>query len=66
MAASVRSISSHGEFESDAKAALRLEWLSRHRVPEDFYRLWDLYWDDLGPLAVVPASVHDMEEVLVR
>ena len=66
MAASARSFSVSIEFEPDAKETLRSEWLSRHRIPEDFDRLWELYWDELGPLAAVPASIHDMEEVLVR
>jgi hypothetical protein len=58
----------HGfpKLESGSRETLRAEWLSRRRIPEDFDRLWELYWDDLGPLAPVPESVHDLEEVLVR
>ncbi len=48
------------------KEALRAAWLSRHRAPEDFDLLWDLYWRGFGPLAAIPTSVHDLEEVLVR
>ena len=66
MAVSARSFVLSAEFEPDAKEALRSEWMERGRIPEDFGRLWRLYWDELGPLAAVPASIHDMEEVLVR
>ena len=55
-----------GRQDLSAQEALREEWLNRRRIPEDFDRLWEIYWDELGPLAAVPASIHDMEEVLVR
>lgn len=66
MAVAARSVSSHHDVAADARDSLRCEWLSRRRVPADFDRLWDLYWDELGPLAAVPASIHEMEEVLIR
>ncbi|MHB8351141.1 MAG: hypothetical protein ACYDFT_00355 [Thermoplasmata archaeon] len=47
------------------KDELRAHWLDRQRVPEDFERLWQLYWDQLGPLAPVPSSIHELEEVLL-
>jgi hypothetical protein len=66
VAVAVRAVSVGLEFAGDAKETLRVDWLSRHRVPEDFDRLWDLYWNELGPLAALPESIHDLEEVLVR
>ena len=50
----------------DVKGELRRQWLGRRRIPEDFDRLWDLYWAELGPLAAVPDDIHQLEEVLVR
>lgn len=55
-----------GRQDLDTRETLREEWLNRRRIPEDFDRLWEIYWDEFGPLATVPASIHDMEEVLVR
>ena len=50
----------------DHRTELRVQWLGRRRIPEDFDRLWDLYWAELGPLAAVPDDIHQLEEVLVR
>ncbi|HEV2449656.1 MAG TPA: hypothetical protein VGU43_04505 [Thermoplasmata archaeon] len=66
MAAAARLVSASFGGSGDLKEALRSEWLSRHRIPEDFELLWNLYWRELGPLAALPASIHDLEEVLVR
>lgn len=55
-----------GRHDLDAQETLREEWLNRRRIPEDFDRLWEIYWDDLGPLAALPESIHDLEEVLLR
>ncbi|MHB8430210.1 MAG: hypothetical protein ACYDDZ_06720 [Acidimicrobiales bacterium] len=65
MAVSVQSPLALHSFGVGVKDELRTQWLDRHRVPEDFYILWDLYWDQLGPLAPIPSSIHELEEVLL-
>ncbi len=66
MAAATRPARFALEDPLDHKAELRGQWLSRRRIPEDFDRLWHLYWAELGPLAAVPDDIHQLEEVLVR